>query len=294
MSTRNDKQEVETTGHSWDGIEEYNNPLPRWWLWIFYATIVWGIGYTVAYPAWPGIKGATAGMLGYSTRGEVAAEIEAVNTQNAEIMGRLADVELASITDDQDLHNFAVNAGAAVFRNNCSQCHGSGAAGADGFPNLLDNDWMWGGTIDDIAFTVTNGIRNEMSPDSRGYGFTMMAYGEMMEKADIDAVVQHVRSISGQEADAALAARGAEVFVENGCGGCHGDNGEGIEGMGAPVLNDAIWLYGGDVASLTQTITNGRAGVMPAWSEEFQPAFGLNQAEINAVAAYVHQLGGGQ
>jgi cytochrome c oxidase cbb3-type subunit 3 len=133
----------ETTGHSWDGIEEFNNPLPRWWLWTFYATIIWAIGYTIAYPAWPLLTQATPGLLGYSTRGEVQEDIDAVIAANADIEMRLASAELTSISDDPALQSFATNAGGAVFRTWCAQCHGSGAAGAKGYPNLLDDDWLW-------------------------------------------------------------------------------------------------------------------------------------------------------
>lgn len=291
MSKDTQKKNIETTGHSWDGIEEYNNPLPRWWVWIFYATIVWGIWYSVAYPAWPGIKSATAGYLGFSTRAQVQEEIDAVNAANADMMAQLAAADLATLNDTPELANFAVNGGAAIFRANCSQCHGSGAAGAKGYPNLLDNDWLWGGKIEDIAYTVTHGIRNTQSPDARWV--EMPAFGDILSKEEIDAVVQHVRQISGQEADAALATSGAQVFADN-CAACHGDNGEGIRDMGAPALNDAIWLYGGDVATLTDTVTKARFGVMPAWSDAYRSAGGLDQAEVNAVAAYVHQLGGGE
>ena len=286
-----DKHEVETTGHSWDGIEEYNNPLPRWWVWVFHATIVWGIWYTIAYPAWPMLKGATAGYLGFSTRADVAADIAAVEEQNAALTTELASIDLTTLADNAELHQFAINGGAAVFRANCSQCHGSGAAGAKGYPNLLDNDWLWGGSIEDIAFTVTHGIRNEQSGDARWV--EMPAFGDILEEGEIDAVVNHVLSISGQEADATLAAAGEPLFLDN-CASCHGDAGEGNRDFGAPTLNDAIWLYGGDFDTLKETVTKARFGVMPAWSEEFRPGVGLTAAEINAVAAYVHQLGGGE
>lgn len=279
------KEEVGTTGHSWDGIEEYNNPLPRWWLWILYATIVWGILYTIAYPAWPLIRGATPGILGYSTRAEVAAEIAAVQGANAPLMNALATVELAALSDDTELHQFAVNGGAAIFRANCSQCHGSGAAGGIGYPNLLDDDWLWGGTIDEIAWSIDHGIRNEQSPDARWS--QMPAYGEILSRNEIAAVVNHVLAISGQEHDAALSVEGEELFLDN-CAACHGDGGEGNRDLGAPRLNDAIWLYGGSVDAITHSVTYSRFGVMPAWGTR------LNQAEVNAVAAYVHQLGGGE
>jgi cytochrome c oxidase cbb3-type subunit 3 len=287
------KDEVETTGHIWDGIEEYNNPLPRWWLWTFYATCIWGLLYTIAYPAWPLISQATPGLLGFSTRALVAEDIEEVNQANAALTERLATVELASISDDPELMNYAVNGGAAIFRANCSQCHGSGAAGvqASGYPNLLDDDWIWGGQIEDIAWTVAHGIRNEQSPDA--HWSEMPAFGEILEEGEIASVVNYVLQLSGQEHDAAAATAGAEIYLDQ-CSACHGEQGMGDVGVGAPNLSDAIWLYGGDVETLTETITYSRFGVMPAWSEEYRPGQGLTDAEINAVATYVHQLGGGE
>lgn len=293
MSQDSGKHEVETTGHSWDGLEEYNNPLPRWWLWTFYVTIIWGVLYTLAYPAWPLVNGATEGFLGFSTRANVADDIAAVEAANASNMEALANIELASLSGNSDLQGFAVNAGAAIFRANCSQCHGAGAAGvqASGYPNLLDDAWLWGGTIDDIAYTVAHGIRNEQSPDARWS--EMPAFGEILSEEEISQVVAYVRSISGQEHDAGLASSGETLFVDN-CASCHGDDGAGMRDLGAPNLTDAIWLYGGSVETLTETITYSRFGVMPAWSEEYRVGSGLSQAEINAVAAYVHQLGGGE
>lgn len=287
MSKKPTKTKVDpgTTGHSWDGIEEFDNPMPRWWLWTFYATIIWGIAYSVAYPAWPLISGATAGMLGYSTRAEVAADIKRFEDANAPVEAKLVATPLANIAADPELANYTQNAGGAVFKTWCAQCHGAGAAGAKGFPNLLDNDWLWGGTIDDIHTTITHGIRNTTDADAR---FSQMpAFGELLEPADIEAVVNHVLNISGQEHDAALAAKGATVFADN-CAACHGDAGTGDRAQGAPNLTDAIWLYGGDPATLTETVTKARFGVMPAWAGR------LSEADIRAVASYVHSLGGGE
>lgn len=279
------REEYGTTGHQWDGIEELNSPLPRWWVWVFYATIVWGIGYTIAYPAWPLLERATPGLLGYSSRAEVEKEIAAAQAANAEIVARLASTDVAAIPADDELNTFAVNMGASVFRTWCAQCHGSGAAGGKGYPNLLDDDWLWGGTIEDIAYTVEHGIRNEQSPDAR---FSQMpAFGELLEPAEIDQVVNHVLALSGQEHDAAKAEAGAEIFADQ-CAGCHGDDGKGTRALGAPDLTDAIWLYGGDYETLVETVTNSRFGVMPAFGQRLEPA------EIKAVAAYVHQLGGGE
>ena len=181
----------------------------------------------------------------------------------------------------------------SIFANNWSQCHGAGAAGvqASGYPNLLDDAWLWGGTIDEIAYTVTHGIRNEQSPDTRWS--EMPAFGELLEAEEISQVVNYVRAISNQEHDAALAAAGEALFIDN-CASCHGDDGAGMRDQGAPNLTDAIWLYGGDEETLTETVVRARFGVMPAWSEEFRVGSGLDAAEIKAVAAYVHQLGGGE
>lgn len=279
------KQEPETTGHEWDGIEEYNNPLPRWWLWVFYATIVWGIWYTIAYPAWPMIEGATSGYKGWSTRENAAQEIEAAREANAEINERLASLEISEIPADDELSNYATSAGSAVFKTWCAQCHGSGAAGAKGYPNLLDNEWLWGGTMEDIHYSVKHGIRNEEDPDAR-YS-EMPAFGDILEDDEIDQVVNYVMSLSGDPQDAEMAAAGEDVYLDN-CAACHGDDGSGDQAQGAPSLSDAIWLYGGDYDTIHETVTNSRFGVMPPWDDR------LTEAQIRAVSAYVHQLGGGE
>jgi cytochrome c oxidase cbb3-type subunit 3 len=284
------KEQHGTTGHSWDGIEELNTPLPRWWLWTFYVCIVWGIIYTILYPAWPLVDRATAGILGYSTRAEVAADIAAVNESNAAITEKLASVELTEIAADAELNGFAQNAGAAVFKTWCAQCHGSGAAGAKGYPNLLDDDWLWGGDLETIHETITVGIRQP--EDAEGDYLRqseMPAFGrdELLEGADIDAVVNYVMSLSGTPQDASLVEAGATVYEEN-CASCHAENGTGDRAQGAPNLADAIWLYGGDYATLRETVSNSRYGQMPGWSTR------LTEAQIRAVSVYVHQLGGGE
>lgn len=276
---------TDTTGHDWDGIKELNNPLPRWWLWSLYLTIIWGVAYTIAYPAWPMVSSATAGVLGYSTRAEVAQDIARFEDANAEILAQLASADLNVLNESPELLRFANSAGGAVFRTNCSQCHGSGAAGALGYPNLLDDDWLWGGDFENIEYTVRHGIRNEEDWDAR-YS-EMTAYDEIFSNEEVDQVVQYVRLISGQEHDAGMAKAGTELFLNN-CSACHGDQGMGNYDLGAPNLTDAIWLYGGDLESLEQTVRYARFGVMPPWGER------LTEAEIKAVTAYVHQLGGGE
>ncbi len=282
-------RQVETTGHSWDGIEEYNNPLPRWWVWVFYACIVWGIGYSIAYPAWPLITGATPGLLGASTRADVAVEIAAVDSANAAIKDKLIAADLTAIGADPELATFAENAGAAVFRTNCSTCHGSGAAGFEGkgYPNLLDDDWLWGGTMEDIHLTVTHGIRNTTDPDARYSEMPKFGLDEILDETQIAQVAEHVLSISGQDHDAALATEGATVFADN-CAACHMEDGSGDRTQGAPRLTDAIWLYGGSREKIIETVTKARFGVMPNWNER------LSEDEIRAVAFYVHGRGGGE
>ncbi|MCK4712321.1 MAG: cytochrome-c oxidase, cbb3-type subunit III [Marinosulfonomonas sp.] len=285
--TQAKEDEVETTGHSWDGIEEFNNPLPRWWLWTLYATIIWAIGYTIAYPAWPMLKGATPGVLGWSSRTDVAAEIAAVDAANAAINAKLAAADLTAISADAELNSYAINAGAAVFQTWCIQCHGSGAAGAKGYPNLLDDDWLWGGSIEDIHFTVTHGVRNEDSDDARYSEMPRFGADELLEPEEIDQVVNYVLKVSGQEADAAMATAGAVIFEDN-CASCHSEDGKGDRDQGAPNLTDAIWLYGGDAETIRETVSFARFGVMPTWAAR------LSESDIRAVAAYVHQLGGGE
>ena len=283
------KHEVETTGHEWDGIQEFNNPLPRWWLWVFYACIVWAIWYSIAYPAWPGLKSATSGYLGFSTRAQVAESIAEFETKLAPMNDKLAGVELASIADDAELRGYAVSAGAAVFKTWCAQCHGSGAAGAKGYPNLLDDDWLWGGTMEDIHTTITHGIRNTDDEDARFSQMPAFGRDELLEKEQIAQVVNYVMSISAGNTpqDASLVAEGEVVFQDN-CAACHMEDGTGDRFQGAPNLTDAIWLFGGDYASLYETVYNARYGVMPNWNTR------LSEAEIRAIATYVHGLGGGE
>ena len=283
----------ETTGHSWDGIQEFNNPLPRWWLWTFYACIAFALIYSVLYPAWPLVHSATPGLLGFSTRGQVAEDIASFEEMNAPIRAQIEDVELASINADEnpDLYNYAVQGGNAIFMTWCAQCHGSGAAGAVGYPNLLDDDWLWGGSIDEIHYTISHGVRNEDDYDAR-YS-QMTAFDEILSDEEIASVVQYVRNLSNQDHDATLAAAGEEVFLNN-CAACHMDDGTGDRFLGAPNLTDAIWLYGGDEATLEHTVRYARFGVMPAWSAEATEAGRLSEAEIRSVAVYVHSLGGGE
>lgn len=283
------KQEPPTTGHSWDGISEYDNPLPRWWLWIFYATIIWSVIYMILYPAWPLVNRATSGLLNYSSRGAVADDIARFESENQVWFDRLMTTELDDISADSDLQSFAVNAGGSVFRAHCSQCHGAGGAGvqAAGYPNLLNDEWLWGGTMEDIHETVRYGIRNEEHLDARWSEMPAFGRDGLLDEEEIDQVVHYVLRMSGQDHDADVAELGAEVYEWN-CASCHGDDGGGDYFQGAPALNTAVWLYGGDYDALWESVYNSRFGIMPGFADR------LRDAEIRAVAAYVHQLGGGQ
>ncbi len=278
--------QTSTTGHEWDGIKELDTPMPRWWLFAFYATIIWGAIYLILYPAWPLVSGATPGILGYSTRQNVARELAAVAEANAPRDAALMSADFDQIKADPELLAYATAGGAAVFRTNCLQCHGAGAAGVLGlYPNLIDDDWLWGGTLADIEQTITHGIRYEADEDTR---FSQMpAFGEMLEPAQVDELVQYVLSLSGAEHDAGQAAAGAPLFQEN-CASCHGEDGKGGRDFGAPNLTDAIWLYGGSPAAIKLTINKARFGVMPAFGGRLTPA------EIRKAAIYVNTLGGGE
>jgi cytochrome c oxidase cbb3-type subunit III len=295
-------KEMTTTGHSWDGIEELNNPLPRWWVWTFYLTILFAIGYTIAFPAWPLVTWATQGVIGSNQRLTVAADIQAWDDRNAPIRVKLVAADVNSIPNDPALKDFAVNAGRAVFNTYCVQCHMREGQGnrTGGYPTLSDNDWLFGGSMEAIVATITHGIRNTTDPDARNVGFYMPAWSEhadagpmkdaataQLTDEQIGQVVNYVLKISGQTADEAKATAGALIFADN-CVACHGEDGKGNRDMGAPNLTDAIWLGGGDEAALTKTIAGGRGGVMPAWGGR------LSQADIISVATYVHALGGGE
>jgi cytochrome c oxidase cbb3-type subunit 3 len=276
-----------TTGHQWDGIKELNTPLPRWWLITFYLTIVWAIGYWVVYPAWPLLTSNTKGLFGYSTRADVAVELANLDRIRGEKMVALGAASLADIEKDPALLALARARGKTVFGDNCAPCHGSGATGSKGFPNLNDDDWLWGGSLDQIAQTIQFGAR---SGNSKGHEGQMLAFGKdgTLKPLQIVTVANYVRSLSGLPTRPGYdAAEGAKIFADN-CAVCHGDGGKGNPELGSKNLTANIWLYGGDEATLIETITNGRGGVMPAWDGRLDPT------TIKLMAVYVHSLGGGK
>ena len=278
---------IETTGHSWDGIRELNNPLPRWWLWTWYATIIWAIGFTIAYPAWPMIHGYTKGVLGYSQRAEVARQVAAAKAGQSQLRNQLAKTPIKKIAGNPELLRFALAGGKAAFGDNCAPCHGRGAQGGVGYPNLNDDDWLWGGKITDILQTITHGIRAPNDDDTRLNDMPKFGLDKMLDKKQINDVAEYVLSLSGKSQDKAAATRGKAVFDEQ-CVACHGDNGKGMQELGGPKLADAIWLYGGTKADLVRQINIARGGLMPAWGKRLDPV------TIKSLAVYVYSLGGGQ
>lgn len=276
---------TETVGHEWDGIEELDTPMPRWWVISFWATIIWGIVYVVLYPAIPLANSATQGVWNWSSRGQLEAEMQAETLRRAPITSALAAIPVEQLTGNERLYQAAVEGGRAAFKVHCVQCHGSGAAGSTGYPNLNDDDWLWGGDLSAIHFTLTHGIRQ---PDHDQTRFSQMpAFAGVLATSEIDAVTSYVRSLSGLEKASAKTATGAAIFGNN-CASCHGADGKGMREFGAPNLTDGIWLYGGDKASLTTTVNQARYGVMPRWNNR------LDAVTIKMLAAYVHSLGGGE
>jgi cytochrome c oxidase cbb3-type subunit 3 len=281
---------TETTGHEWDGIQELDTPMPKWWLYTLYATVIWSVGYVIAYPAFPISSSISeSSALGWSSRGRVADQIAEARAAQSVFTDQIAAKSIEEVMADPDLLRFSQAGGAATFRAFCSQCHGGAGSGRPGgYPTLQDDDWLWGGSIEELHHTIANGIRNEESPDARFSQMPAFGADGILGGEEIAQVVEHVLNISGQEHDAALAAEGATVFAEN-CAACHGETGTGDKEQGAPNLTDAIWLYGGERENITQTVRYSRAGVMPAWAYNGY----LSDYEIKMVAIYVHSLGGG-
>jgi cytochrome c oxidase cbb3-type subunit 3 len=287
------KQEIDvvtgtaTTGHEWDGVKELNTPLPRWWLWVFYATIIWSVLYWIVYPSWPLVSSYTKGVFHYSSRADVAKEIAALHGLRGEKAVALAKVDLADIEKDPALLAFARAQGKAAFGDNCAPCHGVGATGAKGYPNLNDDDWLWGGTLPAIYQTIEYGIRSGHAESRENQ---MPAFGKdgTLKRDEIVQVANYVRSLAGLPVRQGVdLAAGKTIYADN-CAVCHGDEGKGNEELGAPNLTDRIFLNGSDEAAIIESINTGRGGVMPAWAGRLDPA------TLKALAVYVHTLGGGK
>lgn len=296
---------VETTGHEWDGLKELNNPAPRWWLWVFYICCIWSVGYWVVYPAWPTPEGATKGNIGWTEYTQLADSQQEIVQRQQRYLERFEKASLEQIATDPELKAFAVAGGNAAFKDNCATCHGTGGAGAPGYPNLNDDDWLWGGTLADIYQTIQYGIRSGHD-DARESA--MPAFGDgMLEPGQIDTVADFVSNLinthtaiaaldtDGDEmlseeeiaSAGALNSDGLTIFEEN-CASCHGFDGTGLRDFGAPNLADAIWLYGDGKEKIKMQIVAPKHGIMPNWNGR------LDQNTIKQLAIYVHSLGGGE
>lgn len=274
-----------TTGHEWDGIKELNTPLPRWWLWLFYLTIVWSVGYWLVYPAWPLITTSTQGFFGWHAREAIVTDLQELQAKRGPMMAQLSSASVAEIESNPQLLDFARAVGRVAFADNCAPCHGAGGGGAKGYPNLNDDDWLWGGKLADIQQTITHGVR---SGDDQGRSGNMPPFTGVLKPNEISAVADYARSLSGlaPEAGADLAL-GQKVFADN-CAVCHGPDGKGNRELGSANLTDKIWLYGSDKQTIVQGIQNGRGGVMPTWGAR------LPEPTIKALTVFVHTLGGGE
>lgn len=275
---------VATTGHDWDGLKELNNPTPRWWLWVFYVCIIFSIGYWVVYPAWPVPGGATRGMAGWTSQSALRTAQAEVFARQDLYLQRFHGASFRQIMDDPSLYEFAKAGGAAAFKDNCATCHGTGGTGGKGYPNLNDDDWLWGGKIDDIYQTLQYGIRSGHIETRLSL---MPAFGrdKLLTAKEIDTIADYVLRLHEGKND--ISSDGAQIFQKN-CASCHGTDARGGREFGAPNLTNNIWLYGGDRATIIQTINNGRNGVMPYWKGR------LNDDTLRELAVYVHELGGGE
>ncbi len=282
---------VETTGHVWDGIRELNNPLPRWWLYVFYASILWAIGYMIFMPAIPALPGTgmsnSLGVRGHSDRALVAADMTALDAQRATGSAQLVNATLEQIESDLNLQQFALAMGESAFGDNCATCHGAGGRGAKGYPMLADDIWLWDGTVEGIQTTLQHGIRHYDDENTRRSAMPAFGRDGLLADTEIDDLVQYVTHLSGREANANAVTRAAPIFAQQ-CSTCHGPGGKGNRSIGAPNLTDQEWLFGGEPRDIQSTIYNARNAHMPAWQGR------LDDATIKALSVYVHSLGGGE
>ncbi|MEQ9143548.1 MAG: cytochrome-c oxidase, cbb3-type subunit III [Parvibaculaceae bacterium] len=288
---KDDVTGVDTTGHQWDDIRELNNPLPKWWVYTFYATIVWSVLYWIVMPAWPvfmnGAWTYTGGVIGYEQREVVESEIAEVTAGRQHYIDQIAEKDLATIKQDAELMEVALAGGSAAFGDNCAPCHGSGAQGSTGFPNLNDDEWIWGGELEEIHVTLQHGIRWEQDDETRFNMMPRFLADGILSAEEVSDVTDYVLSLSREVEDQEAVARGAEIF-EAQCTSCHMEGGTGNQELGAPNLANAIWLYGGSREAVYESIAQSRAGQMPAWGGRLDPA------TVKQLALYVHSLGGGE
>lgn len=257
-----------TMGHVWDGdLEEYNNPMPKWWSWMFVITVIFAFVYLALYPGLGNFKG----MLGWTSVGQYKAEVEKMDATVKPLFDKFMAMDMKAVAADKQ----AMEMGKRLYLTYCMQCHGADARGAKGFPNLTDADWQYGGEPEQIKETIANGRMGVMPPHEQLGGDT------------IKDLANYVRSLSGLPNDATRTAKGKEAFGSAGCAGCHGMDAKGMHAVGAPNLTDKVWLYGSSEATISETIAKGRQNQMPAWKEF------LGDAKVHLLSAYVLSLSQG-
>lgn len=274
-----------TTGHEWDGIKELNTPLPKWWVYVFWATVIWSIAYWIAMPSWPTVSGYTQGLLGYSSRADLEGELKAQKAARAKYESKIAALSTEDILKDKELRNFALAGGKIAFGENCSACHGAGGVGVPGaYPRLADDEWIWGGTLADIQHTISYGVRNS-NPNSRQSQMLPFGTGDALSAEQVNQLADYVLSLSSKSP--AAGSPGEAIFAER-CTACHQEGGVGSPELGAPPLNNNIWLFKGGKDGIIAQITKPKHGEMPAWAER------LDETTIKMLTVYVHSLGGGK
>lgn len=275
-------KDPQTTGHEWDGIQEFDAPDPLWLRYTFYLALFFALGYWFLYPSWPSQY--SNGILGWSEYSQLDKSLEDITKVRSQYLEEFNKLSFEQIKSDEKLYKFALAGGRIAFLNNCSQCHGVGGGGNRGYPNLTAGAWLWGGKVEDIYQTLKFGIRSEHDETRQSQ---MAAFGKdnIIPHEDIAILTEYVINLAKKGVDSDQ--KGKAIFLQN-CASCHGSEGQGIHEFGAPALNDAIWLYGGDIESVHNSIHNGRAGVMPYWTGK------LPDYTIRQLALYVHQLGGGE
>lgn len=275
----------ETMGHEWDGIQEYNNPVPLWWKTVFLGCTLYAIGYMIYYPSIPfaGKNGYFAGIGNWSQFKELDQEIAKGKELTKDLDKQIIKLTIEEIEANPELKEYAIATGKSRFAMNCSQCHGLGANGNKGVANLLDDEWIWGSDIENIRYTITNGVRDYTNDDTRDGEMAAFGLDEILDKREIKDVVRYVQVLAYNASENASSDRGKEIFEES-CTACHGDAGEGNQELGAPALNNQVWLYGGDRKTLIETITEGRAANMTAFKDI------ISEDDIKRLVVFVRSL----
>jgi cytochrome c oxidase cbb3-type subunit 3 len=275
-----------TADLEWDGIRKLDYPPPRWWVLTFWACFIFAAVWWVLYPSWPFFKTYFPGVLGYDQRDDVVRQLAAGKARQAVYLERIANQDTAAVQADPELRGFALVGGEVLFKENCAGCHGLGGAGQLAYPSLADDDWIWGGTLDAVEQTIRHGVRNGLDAEARDSIMPAFGTDGILTRPQIEEVAQYVLSLTDRATNPEALPAGETLFAEN-CVACHGEGGAGMQDLGAPALNDQVWLYGGDPHAIAAQVARPKLGVMPFWQGR------LDDSSIKMLAIYVHGLGGG-